>query len=720
MKILTIFLLLIISAINLPADAKQSSGKKKSFTKTGQEIMQKVKPSLVQVQYYLRFDKGQQPSIIGYKCGNCNGVHNSDAPRLVEEDRPAEIPGYLIAPDKVLSADILVNPRFIQSIKVKYGESVVDAKISSYFITENGVELSLDKPLAGAVPFVINPKAKSPLYNISYSTEGGFWTLTFGGFFRNKFFYLYDNNTTYFYARANSVVVDKTGQAVGFTTFPRMSLDDSWKTPPTQWKQYNSAAMRQLLKKIEDATVQGVFRVRLGFRSPKSDKARRYPYRNRDRVGTEVNTLGLLYNKQYLMVLADLDSRATARLENIEAFSMSGSQLTATFQATLKDYGVLVAKFSKPLPYKGITFSKKQILDKIGDLLPAAEIKIAGRRLTAYYGHSRINSFNIGWKGMKLPLLPKNSQNTFLFNDQAELVAFPVVRRRQAASDGSYRNSSPLLTQSYYLGAVLSDLKNNIDPSNVPVVEAEEDRLAWLGIESQPLNPELAKAHNISEQTDNGKNGVMISYVYAGSPAAKAGLKAGDFVLRLYVEGESSPVPIRSHANQRGPFPWPQLDKVPEMYYDRIPTPWPSIENQINKLLTNLGFGRKFTLICYIDGKPVAKKFSVEQAPEHYETANKGYSSYLGLTVRNITFELRRYFQMKKGTPGIIISKIKPGSRASVSGLKPYEIITRINGVPVYDVKQFNKLINGHKELRFSVKRMFESRLVKIRMNQGR
>jgi S1-C subfamily serine protease len=75
---------------------------------------------------------------------------------------------------------------------------------------------------------------------------------------------------------------------------------------------------------------------------------------------------------------------------------------------------------------------------------------------------------------------------------------------------------------------------------------------------------------------------------------------------------------------------------------------------------------------------------------------------------------------MKKGTPGIIISKIKPGSRASVSGLKPYEIITRINGVPVYDVNQFNKLINGNKELRFSVKRMFESRIVKIRMNQRR
>jgi hypothetical protein len=245
MKFLTIFLLLITSAINLPADAKQSSGKKKSFTKTGQEVMQKVKSSLVQVQYYLRFDKGQQPSIIGYKCGNCNGVHNSNATRFVEEDRPAEIPGYLIAPDKVLSADILVNPRFVQSIKVKYGELVVDAKISSYFITENGVELTLDKPLVGAVPFVINPKAKSPLYNISYSTEGGFWTLTFGGFFRNKFFYLYENNTTYFYARANSVVVDKTGQAVGFTTFPRMSLDDSWKTPPKQWKQYNSAAMQQ-------------------------------------------------------------------------------------------------------------------------------------------------------------------------------------------------------------------------------------------------------------------------------------------------------------------------------------------------------------------------------------------------------------------------------------------------------------------------------------------
>jgi serine protease Do len=715
MKYFKIIILPGLLATTLLAKEKVSS-KKRDVIKTGQKIMAAVKPSVVQVQYYLRFDKGQGPSIIGYKCGNCNGVHNRNAAQYVKEDRPVEVPGYLIAPDKVITADILVNPRFIQDIKVKYNKSMRNATISSYFISQNGVELKLDKPLDGATPFVFDNKAKSPFYNVSYSTDRGFWTLSFSQFFKNKIIYMYENNTTYCYAKANSVIVDKTGKAVGFSTNPEISLDNSWKTPPAKWAQYSAPEMKRLLSTIQTAVEQGIFQVRLGFRSPKADKARRYSSRNRNKVGTEVNTIGLLYDKQHLLVLANLDSPATARLEKIAVYSMSGQRLKAKFDATLKDYGMLVAKFAKPLSYKGIIMSQKQVLDKVGDLLPAAEIKIAGERLTAYYGHSRIVSFYIGWKGMKLPGLSKRSQNTFLFNEKAELVAFPVIRRQKTSSG----RSNPQLTQSAYLVKVLASLKNNIDPSNIPVVEAEENRLAWLGIESQPLNSALAKAHNISEQTNNGKNGVMISYVYAGSPAAKAGLKAGDFVLRLYVEGEPSPVHIRTYANRRGPFPWPQLDRIPEVYFDRIPTPWPSIENQVNKLLTNLGFGKKFTLRCYINGKAVSKHFSVEQAPEHYENANKGYSKYLGLTVRNITFELRRYFQMKKGTPGIIISKIKPGSKASVSGLKPYEIITRINGKAVTNVKQFNKLINGHKSLRLSVKRMFESRIVKIKMNQRR
>jgi hypothetical protein len=64
------------------------------------------------------------------------------------------------------------------------------------------------------------------------------------------------------------------------------------------------------------------------------------------------------------------------------------------------------------------------------------------------------------------------------------------------------------------------------------------------------------------------------------------------------------------------------------------------------------------------------------------------------------------------------VSRIEPGSKVSVAGLKPYEIITHVNDEPVADVGAFKKLITGQQELRLSVKRMTRSRIVKLRLDK--
>ncbi len=50
----------------------------------------------------------------------------------------------------------------------------------------------------------------------------------------------------------------------------------------------------------------------------------------------------------------------------------------------------------------------------------------------------------------------------------------------------------------------------------------------WLGIFIHPVTPELAKQRQLAKVT-----GVLVSEVIPGSPAAKAGIKAGDIVLRF-------------------------------------------------------------------------------------------------------------------------------------------------------------------------------------------
>ena len=358
------------------------------------------------------------------------------------------------------------------------------------------------------------------------------------------------------------------------------------------------------------------------------------------------------------------------------------------------------------------------MLDYRNRLLLAAEVAVHGEDRTVYFDHRRIEGFDIGWRRQIYPYLPGRNDGLFLFDTDGALVAVPVARREKVVMDEHESGSGPRLTPVAYLKGVLENLAANSDPHNVPVTEEEEARLAWLGVELQPLNEDLAREHKVAEQTHDGRTGAVVSYVYAGSPADKAGVQVEDVLLRLLVEGQGQPLEVALDPDEAGiDFPWHLLDRVPEEAYDRIPTPWPPAENRFTRALTDLGFGKKFTVEFVRNGKVIRKEFTVEQSPPHYETAPRYKAAALGITVRDLTYELRRYFQKKDTDPGIIVSKVEPGGKASVVGIKPYEIITHVNDVEVKNVKDFEKQLGDTgQELRLTVKRMTQGRVATIKM----
>ena len=65
--------------------------------------------------------------------------------------------------------------------------------------------------------------------------------------------------------------------------------------------------------------------------------------------------------------------------------------------------------------------------------------------------------------------------------------------------------------------------------------------------------------------------------------------------------------------------------------------------------------------------------------------------------------------------PGVVVSRLEPGGKASVAGIKPYEIVTHVNDEPVPDVAAFQKLCERGSELRLSIKRMAKGRIVTLR-----
>src|SRR5690606_27951764 len=141
------------------------------------------------------------------------------------------------------------------------------------------------------------------------------------------------------------------------------------------------------------------------------------------------------------------------------------------------------------------------------------------------------------------------------------------------------------------------------------------------------------------------------TFVYPDSPAGKAGVEPGWILLRIEAEDQPKPIDVHVTPEQwaERPFPWDRLDELPEAVFDRIldVSPWPRAENAVVRTVTDLGFGKKFTMVFFHDGKLDRKSFTVVQGPTYFDSAPRYKHAGMGFTVKDLTYEVRRYMQKK-------------------------------------------------------------------------
>jgi len=75
-------------------------------------------------------DKGENPRCGGWAgCyANCGRYHGHDTVELIREQRPFEIGGFPLSPTRVISGDMMIYPRLVWSITVRFGDKVVPAR----------------------------------------------------------------------------------------------------------------------------------------------------------------------------------------------------------------------------------------------------------------------------------------------------------------------------------------------------------------------------------------------------------------------------------------------------------------------------------------------------------------------------------------------------------------------------------------------------------------
>jgi serine protease Do len=183
---------------------------------------------------------------------------------------------------------------------------------------------------------------------------------------------------------------------------------------------------------------------------------------------------------------------------------------------------------------------------------------------------------------------------------------------------------------------------------------------ARLGVMIQPLSDELAKQFGLKARA-----GVLVGDVTANSPAAKAGLRAGDVIVTFGDKAVSTPQELQVVVEQ---------------------TP----------------IGQEQTIGVIRDGKRLGLKVNPSEAP-HGDNAAGGPQGdrsqqpsrleKLGIEAQNLTPELAKQLQTKV-EQGVVVTDVQAGSPAERAGLTPGAVIVEAGRKPVRTVDDLAEVLD--------------------------
>jgi serine protease Do len=220
-------------------------------------------------------------------------------------------------------------------------------------------------------------------------------------------------------------------------------------------------------------------------------------------------------------------------------------------------------------------------------------------------------------------------------------------------------------------------------------------RRGWLGVRIQSLDSELAESMGLADQ-----HGALVASVDDAGPAAKAGIRAGDVVLRF--DGKD----------------------ISEMR--RLP-----------RIVAETPLNKKVEVVLWRDGKKVevnavvgempeepAEKAKAEQSPQAPNLGQQAVPG-TGMSVAALTPQLREKFGVDDATKGIVIIDVKPDGAAADKGLHPGDVIIEAGQRPMLLPQDLVKVVdearkNGQKSLLLRVENPQQLRYVALPLAENK
>ncbi|UBQ36655.1 Do family serine endopeptidase [Acinetobacter johnsonii] len=180
---------------------------------------------------------------------------------------------------------------------------------------------------------------------------------------------------------------------------------------------------------------------------------------------------------------------------------------------------------------------------------------------------------------------------------------------------------------------------------------------SYLGFNLQDLDRNLAESYNLPKP-----EGSLITNVQPNSPAQKAGLKAGDIILKFNGTPISRTSELLNYLNRTMPNQTVQLEVLRD---DK--------KRNISATLTT----------------------APDDTPAKSDTVTQNKGPVLGIAIRNLAPAELSQLNVKGG---VLIQEVKRGGAAAQSGMAAGDVVTHINNKVVKDTNDFVQAASGLKK----------------------
>jgi len=175
----------------------------------------------------------------------------------------------------------------------------------------------------------------------------------------------------------------------------------------------------------------------------------------------------------------------------------------------------------------------------------------------------------------------------------------------------------------------------------------------WLGLTSQNITDDMRQSLKLKD-----RQGTLVGNVFTGDAADQAGIKIGDVIMEIAGKTVKD-------------------------------------DRELAKIVATLHVGSKVNVKVFRNGKEIILPIVIAERKDPQEQASGSHATeQFGITAQEVTPEIAKYFGLPEKT-GVIITNVKAGGSADEAGLKPRDIILKVNNIEISGLKEYEAALTA-------------------------